>query len=103
VSLLDELGIDPEDFTWHDLALCDGIEDPEIFFSKYEADEEVAKQADQVCLHCPVMKQCALMGQKGEYGQWGGIFWNGSGKPDKNRNSHKTPEVWAEIEKRLNE
>ena len=55
MSLLDELGIDPEDFTWHDLALCDGIEQPEIFFSMYESDEEVARQTDQMCLHCPVM------------------------------------------------
>lgn len=100
MSLLDELGIDPEDFTWHDLALCDGM-DPELFFTKYESDEEVAKQVDQTCLHCPVMKQCSLAGQKGEHGQWGGIFWNGSGKPDKNRNSHKTPEIWNEIGERL--
>ena len=101
MSLLDELGIDPEDFTWHDLALCDGIEQPEIFFSMYESDEEVARQTDQMCLHCPVMKECGLRGQQGEQGVWGGVFWNGSGKPDTNRNSHKTPEIWDEIRKRL--
>jgi hypothetical protein len=100
VSLLDELGIDPEDFTWHDLALCDGM-DPELFYSKYESDEEVAKQVDEACLSCPVMKQCGLRGPTGEHGVWGGIYWNGSGKPDVNRNSHKTPDVWDQIRERL--
>lgn len=100
MSLLDELGIDPEDFTWHDLALCDGM-DPELFHSKYEADEEIAKQVDQACLSCPVMKECGLQGSKGEHGVWGGIYWDGTGKPDTNRNSHKTPEIWEEIRKRL--
>ena len=100
MSLLDELGIDPEDFTWHDLSLCDGM-DPELFFSKYESDEEVARQVDQICLHCPVMKECGLRGPQGEHGVWGGIYWNGSGKPDKNRNAHKTPEIWDAIRGRL--
>lgn len=100
MSLLDELGIDPEEFTWHDLALCQGM-DPELFFTKYEADEEVAKQTDQACLSCPVFAECAAAGQDGQHGVWGAIYWNGSGKPDKNRNAHKTPEVWNEIAERL--
>jgi hypothetical protein len=75
--------------------------DPELFYSKYENDEEVAKQVDQACLSCPVMKQCGLRGPQGEHGVWGGIYWNGSGKPDNNRNSHKTPEIWEDIRERL--
>lgn len=102
MSLLEELGIDPEDFTWHSLSLCQNL-DPELFYSKYESEEEVARQTDEICLHCPVMKQCGLQGPKGEHGVWGGIYWNGSGKPDKNRNSHKSPETWDRIKKRLSE
>lgn len=100
MSLLNELGIDPEEFTWHDLALCQTM-DPELFHSKYEQKVEDAKQADQICLHCPVMKECGLAGMENQYGLWGGIFWDGSGRPDAARNAHKTPEVWNEIKERM--
>lgn len=95
-SLLDELGLDPEDFEWQDLSLCSGMP-TSFFYEKYETDVESARAADQVCLHCPVMKECFLAGAKGEHGVWGGVYWNGAGSPDKNRNSHKTEEVWDEI------
>jgi Transcription factor WhiB len=99
-SLLDEFGLDPGDFDWQDLGLCGGMP-TSFFYDKYETDEEIAKATDQVCLHCPVMKKCMITGQNGEHGVWGGIYWNGAGKPDKNRNSHKTEEVWSEIKRRV--
>jgi len=111
VSLLDELDIDPDDFEWRDLGLCqntavtrkpDGTTD-DMFFDDYESDANVARQVDEMCLHCPVLALCAQAGSKGETGVWGGIYWNGAGKPDKNRNSHKTPEVWDRIRKRMTE
>lgn len=103
-SLLDELGIDPEDFEWQDLGLCRGmrINSPEedSFYDGYEADEETAKAQDAMCLVCPVFQQCFMAGADGEIGVWGAVYWNGSGKPDKNKNSHKTEEVWDEIYKK---
>lgn len=102
-NLLDELGLDPENFEWQDLSLCSGMA-TEFFYEKYESDVEFARAVDQVCLHCPVFKQCTLFGmENGEYGVWGGVYWNGAGKPDKNKNSHKTEEDWAEIGRRINE
>ena len=99
-SILDNLGIDPEDFEWEDLALCAGM-DTQVFFDRYESDPESAKAADETCLHCPVMKNCFFKGAQGQYGCWGGVYWNGSGKPDPNKNSHKTEEVWIEIRRRV--
>lgn len=97
-DLLDELGVDPEDFDWRDLALCRNMKiessDEDVFYDRYESDTESAKAADQICLHCPVISQCFMEGSKGQTGLWGGVYWNGSGKPDKNKNSHKTPEDW---------
>jgi len=104
VNILDLLGIDPEDFIWQDLSLCQNIDNPEDFFGEYEAEEETAKQVDQMCLHCPVLKECALAAQKNKYfGVWGGIYWDGTGKPDENKNSHKTTVVWDEIKTRIAE
>lgn len=100
MSLIDELGLDPLEIKWQDLALCKNT-DPEDFYDQYESDQQIAKQIDEQCLVCPVMKECALMGQKGEWGVWGGVYWNGAGKQDKARNDHKTPEVWERITKRI--
>lgn len=99
-DLLDELGLDEQDVTWQQLALCRG-NDTEIFYDKYEKDAQFALAADQMCLHCPVISKCFFEGAKGEHGVWGGVYWNGSGKPDKNKNSHKTEEVWAEIHQKV--
>jgi hypothetical protein len=106
-SLFDELGLDPEDFEWRDLALCKAykIENAaqDIFFDRYESDPEAAKAADEMCLHCPVISECFFAGANGQYGVWGGVYWNGSGKPDKNKNSHKTEEVWDDIRAKVAE
>ena len=109
-TLISLLGIDPDDFIWQDLALCADVanadEDdpitPASFYERYEADTEIATQVDEMCLSCPVMAACAKTGmQNGEHGVWGGIYWNGSGKPDKARNAHKTDAVWLEIQTRI--
>ena len=104
VNLLELLGFDEETFTWQDLALCAYTPYPDTFFEKYEKDKTVARQVDEMCLHCPVMKQCAQYAMENDLrGVWGGIYWNGSGAPDKDMNAHKTDEVWAEIRERLSE
>jgi len=99
-SLLEEFGLDPEDFEWQDLALCSNMP-TSFFYDSYESDTETAKSIDQVCLRCPVIKECFFMGAKGEHGVWGGFYWNGSGTPDKNKNSHKTEEIKLEILRRV--
>lgn len=107
-SLLEELGIDPEFFNWIDLGLCRKI-DTEYFFDKYESSPEIARAVDAMCDSCPVQQECGMAGKNGvngktgEYGVWGGIYWNGSGKPDPNKNSHKEPWKLAELLSRFNE
>lgn len=89
VNILEELGVDPEDFRWQDLALCAGM-DTELFFDKYEKDSVLAKEVDELCEHCPVYEYCKEQGKDGpEWGVWGGVYWNGAGRPDENRNAHK--------------
>lgn len=99
-DILDELGIDPEEFEWQDLALCQGMPTT-LFYETYESDKQAAMATDQVCLHCPVRKQCLLSGAEGEHGVWGGVYWNGAGRPDASKNSHKSEEEWAEIYRSL--
>lgn len=101
-DLLSELGLDGDDIRWQNLALCQGM-NTEWFYDQYEKDSEVARATDEACLRCPVLAQCFLAGQAGQYGVWGGVFWNGSGKPDKNKNSHKTDDVWEDIYKKVRE
>jgi hypothetical protein len=106
-SLLDELGLDEQTLTWRQLALCGGRNpgdegmDLNWFFDDYENDKELAAAMDDVCLSCPVMKQCLAEAiQKKDYGLRGGIFL-ANGKVDKEANSHKTEEVWEKIEEKV--
>lgn len=101
MSLSDAFALDPETIEWQALSLCAGVEfssyadDP--FFQAYETNENVAKSTDEMCLHCPVIKQCGLFGAANkETGVWGGVYLD-RGKMDKNKNAHKTDEVWAKI------
>lgn len=99
-SLLDELGLEESRLSWDDLASCKGM-DSSLFFKQYEDDPQIAKAMDEVCLNCPVMANCFFeeANLKG-WGLRGGIYLD-QGKPDKMRNAHKTPEVWARIKERL--
>ncbi len=100
-NILDELGIEANKLVWTDLSLCKGM-NPAWFFEDYENDPEIAKQVDEVCLSCPVMKNCNLAAMNNnETGCWGAVFWSGSGAPDKNKNSHKTKEVWQRIKEKI--
>lgn len=100
--LLETLGIDVDELEWQDLALCAGMETNK-FYDEYESNERVARMIDQACLSCPVLAQCLERGtENGEYGVWGGIYLT-SGKPDNNRNSHKTPDIWEAIRERISD
>jgi len=97
---LSVLGIDLEELEWQDLALCDGMP-TNMFYDDYEADIQVARVIDEACLSCPVLAQCLERGvENSEWGVWGGIYLT-SGKPDMNRNSHKTQDIWEAIKERI--
>lgn len=99
-DVLSELGIDPETLEWQDFALCQGRPTNE-HYDDYESDVMVARVVDERCLSCPVMVQCLERGiENNEWGVWGGVYLN-SGKKDKNRNAHKTPEIWEAIGERI--
>lgn len=67
------LGVDPDDFTWKDLALCAKMPEPEVFHSLAEKDSKFEDQAKAVCAACPVRKICLEEGIRNkEYGIWGG-------------------------------
>lgn len=98
-DILNNLGIDPEDFDWHSLSVCRGM-DVNLFYEKYENDIEVAKNIDEACLSCPVSKFCYKSGvDNNEYGVWGGVYLN-AGSIDKARNAHKTQETWKRLKKK---
>jgi hypothetical protein len=102
-SLLESFGVDAEDVAWHHFALCQHLP-TELYYDRYESDPEVAKATDAICASCPVQRDCFFAGsQNGEYGVWGGVYWNGSGKPDKNKNAHKTQDVWDAIYEKVSE
>jgi hypothetical protein len=95
-SVLDALGIEPDDLVWQDLAVCDGLE-LSRFYEGYETSERTAKLTDQICLSCPVRKECLSAGiENSEYGVWGGIYLT-AGKADEAKNAHKTNEIRQQL------
>ena len=55
-SILSNLGVDEEDFDWYDLAVCRGM-DTNLFYDQYEADPNIARNIDEMCLSCPVLSK----------------------------------------------
>lgn len=97
LSLVDFFNLDSKDFEWQKIAPCRSYEDPDLFFEAYEEDDQTARVVDQICLHCPVVKQCFASGVKGkEVGVWGGVYLK-NGKYDRDQNSHKDTDVLKEL------
>lgn len=95
-DILNDLGIDKDNFDWFHLAVCRGM-DTNLFYDKYENDQGIAKNVDEACLSCPVSKMCYKSAvDNNEYGVWGGIYLS-AGLVDKSRNIHKTAEVWKRV------
>lgn len=102
VSILDELGIDPDDLSWESLASCSGM-NPNMFFDDTDlkdpdsltySDEVTAQIVDQVCLSCPVAAVCYGLGVREErWGVWGGVYLT-EGKIDAKLNRHKDDADW---------
>lgn len=100
LRLLDELGVDPNNFEWQDLAACKNL-DTELLFDKYEKDTFIASNITEVCYTCPVLKACFEAGRDGkEWGLWGGVYRVHHGRLDLSKNN-KTEEEWQLLEKRL--
>ena len=98
-SILNNLGVDEDDFDWYDLAICRGM-DTNLFYDQYEADQNIARNIDEMCLSCPVLQMCFEAGKEmNEYGVWGGVFMS-SGSIDKSKNLHKTADTWKRLKKK---
>lgn len=95
-NILNNLGVDVEDFDWWHIAVCRGM-DTNLFYDKYENDINIAKGIDEACMSCPVMKMCYQSGvDNSEYGVWGGVYLS-SGEIDKSKNLHKTADTWKRL------
>ena len=102
VSLFEELGLDPDNFTWEQLAGCNNM-DSQInwFFDDYEQDPIIAKNATQICYNCPVVKACFEWATEAKAeGLHGGVYMV-NGKVDRARNKNKTKGEWEWLEKQL--
>lgn len=97
--------LDNEDFHWMQLGSCYqfGVTSPEddYWFDQYEKSEEVAKNVDDMCLTCPVIKFCAEYGNEQKLdGVWGGVYLQ-NGKVAAPKNRHKTEKTWETLESLL--
>jgi hypothetical protein len=86
--------------SWKNEAACKGIE-TELFFDRYEEDEEIRPKIESLCAGCPVARQCFAVGvSQKEWGVWGGIYLENGGI-SREFARHKTKDQWADTWKYL--
>lgn len=95
-DVFDVLGLDADSLGWQDFSICTG-QKISRFYEDYESNPRQARLTDEMCLSCPVRKQCLQTGvDNNEWGVWGGVYLT-SGKVDEGKNAHKTRDVWNQI------
>jgi hypothetical protein len=71
--------------------------DTNMFFDRYEEDQEHARRMDILCTKCPAQRQCLAYGVSNkEWGVWGGVYLE-DGKISKEFNQHKKQEDWFSV------
>lgn len=81
--------------SWKDNSACLDY-DVNLFFDKYEEDEEVRAEIDSLCSTCPLLRQCFAVGvSQKEWGVWGGIYLE-NGKISREFSKHRSKQQWAE-------
>lgn len=101
---LDYLGLDAEDLVWQQLATCKAESvDPKYFDEYYQSDPLMRPVVDDICISCPVLKECLMWGiEKKESFVWGGHYLeNGKIVPD--MNDHKSEDFNRLLVERINE
>lgn len=94
---------------WFKYATCKGMVPPkdeefkpekhDYFFDAYERSDEVRASVDQMCIVCPVRQLCEEYGVSSKLeGVWGGFYLTSQGEIDRNKNKHKTEEVWEALQ-----
>lgn len=79
---------------WKQKAACLDY-DVNLFFDKYEENENLRPAIDKLCGRCPVARQCFAVGvSQKEWGVWGGIYLE-NGKISREFNKHRTKQDWA--------
>ena len=101
-NLFQALKIDLDSFSWQELASCLGAP-TNWFFDTYENNKAQAKQIDNMCLACPIVKQCFDQGRiNKETGVWGGFYLT-YGAIDRSKNAHKDPEIVRKLVSRIHD
>lgn len=81
--------------SWKNKASCLNM-DTELFFDKYEEDEDCRKEVESICASCPVAKECFAVGiSQKEWGVWGGVYLEG-GRVSREFNRHRSKADWAQ-------
>lgn len=102
MSIIHDLGLYEDDLRWEELATCAG-RDFFDFFEGYETDKVIARNVDEMCLSCPVARQCLDFGRDTKsYGVFGGVYLE-NGRTSRSMNAHKTDKHWKKLKDVLGE
>lgn len=57
MNIIDQFGLDEENFIWQDLAMCHNIP-TDVFFDYADERPAVDRAAKDICSYCPVQQVC---------------------------------------------
>lgn len=78
MNIIEEFGLDEENFIWQDMAMCHGIP-TDAFFDDADAKSSIEWAVKGVCEYCPVKRLCqdTVAEQKGQGIHGGERFFRG--------------------------
>lgn len=72
MNIIDEFGLDEDNFVWQDLAMCLGTP-PQAHFEDSESPGSIVESTKSICDYCPVKAFCLEEGLRTKSeGIWGG-------------------------------
>lgn len=57
MNIVEEFGLDEENFIWQDLAMCVNIP-TDVWFEDSESNDAIDRAAKEICGYCPVKEVC---------------------------------------------
>lgn len=72
MDLIEDFSLDPDNFIWQDMAICDQIP-TKAFFDDAESHSGIESAVKAICAVCPVKNHCLDFGVSNKsYGIYGG-------------------------------
>ncbi len=100
MNILEQLGLQEDRLAWQDLAAC-RRDDPKYFDKYYQDNPVVRPMVDEICINCPVIKECFTSAARNKESFLWAATWLDNGQPVSEMSDHQTKEFKQRLRERL--